>query len=1528
MTMAEEGFLVTTLPHTAVAGAPFHLSLFITHRLTPDGASGFVSDFPRVADWTALVGRSGLTLTGHTAGGAVVTIPATMLTDVLQPDLWRRVFPGDLTVLPWQVPNHTATPWRTFAAHRMQAHALLMHAAAMAASPTAPPSVSGNPLTRSLLTGLGLGQREGRISIEDVLNPDLDDRVTRYLDDVSGQGILGRGVGVDGATGMVLLSDVHRARCYYARPEEQHEYHEHPVPGAKPTPVTKPDPDFHARATLLGDLSPLLRRLGLIIDVHVDDVGTLAGLVDIQAHLIVPELDNVIRAQPRTACEVVGSGFYSVAAGADYTQGLLRIGDEKTFTVLDLDPDASALKLEQYVRTLPRLAALEANGDAVTSAPSTLRATGFAVARVDRAQALHDRLDGAAGKDAALVSGFGAALHTEDVTRGVRVEVWDDVSGIWHSLHRRRLDVEVEGAGEVLHDEPDTGFLQGASLTRTDGVPDAPANAHEVLAGWDGWSLSASRPGKVVVNEGGEEHVVDAPDVDPDPVNPVASTTRVRPGTLPRLRYGRRYAFRAWTADLAGNSSPHTVAGPDDGDGGNGDGGDAPDAAALDEAAKSVATAHLAGIAREATVPTTSPEAGRAALEALRAGLRESHPIVRPGPRAGAGVVGVEPGAAITGHPELDRLVLSRRADVAGSAASTGRAVSREVALQDAFATHAMTGEHLLERTDAQTPIGTAAAALVSAALSGPASGIAILVALADLVTTPRLFLRWDPVLEPAVVPRHPYSEGESQLALAIRSGVDLPVAPGDAPVVVAPDAFLAATTAAHPELDLQWQATAQRHLAPPKASQYECELHGRFDDAIGGGTAEVVRRALALAMREAGSFLEDSVADLDNPGGRIAQPGVSFHATPTAETPAAATPADLTRGDPLTPGQYVIHDVDELVVPYLPDPLATGISLVFPDAGLDTALTGLLAVEGTTLPFPGSWPTPTPFRLVLTTGDTLGGRVEGNVLEVTVPPGEQLRLRLSSSLNPEGLDLLGLWRSLPQALRDNPLVAQAAADGWFWWLTPGATMRLVHAVPRPVEAPRVTLLLPFRLPGETTVNLVGAVDVHGPSTERLDVEASWTEQVDDIAKPGPETVAQVAAAAHTQVRPDEDLVVLFGDKDADLPLPDGSTLHTHSVVHKLGDTRHRRISYAMRATTRYREYFDPRLLPTPDDVSIVGPTVEIDVPSSARPAKGHIRDTLPLFRWSEETEPNQPFALRRTRGCGVRIYLDRPWFSSGDGELLGVLTAISSDATMRGSVSEWGADPVFLQQGPASRAQLPLLDLLHLTGFDDRIEGGRPVGPPVVRPLIDLPGAPSVFVVSYQPEFSNERGLWFVDIALDPGTAFWPFVRFALARHQPSSVGNLHLSPVLRTDFVQLTPPRTATLSRPEAGQARLVVTGPVGVPRSGLPIEEGLDFAQKVALTRVMRARLERRAPSVNTDLGWTTEAAVNLPVLGVDDTVVSWTGTLDLPVPVPPRLPGQNPDWRVVLEEWELLPADSPHGALPRREARIVYADHLPL
>src|SRR5690606_6626102 len=67
-------------------------------------------------------------------------------------------------------------------------------------------------------------------------------------------------------------------------------------------------------------------------------------------------------------------------------------------------------------------------------------------------------------------------------------------------------------------------------------------------------------------------NVVDAPAPDPDPVNPVASSTEVAPGTLPRLRYGRHYAFRAYAVDLAGNSRPHSLGGVPEGVSGGGGG--------------------------------------------------------------------------------------------------------------------------------------------------------------------------------------------------------------------------------------------------------------------------------------------------------------------------------------------------------------------------------------------------------------------------------------------------------------------------------------------------------------------------------------------------------------------------------------------------------------------------------------------------------------------------------------------------------------------------------------------------------------------------------------------------------------------------------------------------------------------------------------------------------------------------------------------------------------------------------------------
>jgi hypothetical protein len=1531
--MATEAFLVTALPYSAAPDESFHVSLFVTHRLTPDGAVGALGEFPAVRDWTAHLQDAQITLRGGAAGGAEFDIPVMPRLDALDPTLWPRVFPAELPVRPWQVPNHTDVPWRSFPAHRMQQHALLVHGASIFSSPVNSPSVKGNALTQPLLQALGLDARELRLTR--VIDGLHDKGITEKLDDLTDRGgLIGRGRG----TGMLpLIADVHRARRFYQREEDETAYAERPTPGAVAAPVRKPDPDFHERAAMLGDLSPLLRKLGLVIDLRVADVARLASAVWIQGSIVTRRSNNPVTRQPRTACRAVGHTFTAQSASGDYELGMLKLADEGRFTVLDLDPDASALKLEQYVRTMPRLAAAENNGDAVTSAPSTLRATGFAVARADRAEQLHARVDNAAAKDAAVMAGTAPLLTLEQINRGLRLEVWDDVSEQWHSLHRRLLTVSVEGGGEVLTRVPDTGFLQGASVTQSDTAAGAPKYAHEVLAGWDGWSLSVPRPGKVVVHKDGEEQLHDAPPADPNPVNPVASTTEIAPGTLPRLRYGRKYALRAYAVDLAGNSRPHVVAGIPSERGAT----DSPPVVMAERDATLHATRRIAMIDSDATRVAgradTRTREGENASDAVHRAVRELNVGTVAGPSAERDATGLNPaGESYTQVPELDRLVSARLNERAGHFATAAQSRSRRI--EQLFRESASTVSSIMTRIDVQTDARVAGSALASMLAQQPGLGAAVrgraaasladlLTMTTDLVTTPRPFLRWDPVIEPVTVPRFAFTEGESLLRLVIRSGV-VQDAPGDLDVTITdPADYAAAVLAEHASLGLAWREDSQRHLAAPKTSQFEAELHGAFDTAMGTApTAAAVKAAFGIALREAGSFVDVTIADIANPGQRIAQPGVQFHMSPTADAPAVADPADLPDGDPLSAGQYVAHDVDELRLPYLPDPLAAGVSFTFPDAGKDHRLTGLLAVEGITLRYLGTWPERTPFRLVLESGNELGAVVEDHVVRISVPPGEQLRMRMSSALTRASLDLFGLWRSLPQVVRDNPVLREAAADGWFWWLTPATELRLVHAVPRPVEVPRPTLLIPKRTAGDTAVVLAGAVDVHGPSTDRIDIEASWTQWVDDVSKDGPEQVDGKAAACGTSVSYDEDLVVLASD-DATMPLPDGSTLRVHKAVHQTGDTQHRMIDYRVRATTRYREHFLPQVTPDIDDLSVVGPVRRLNVPSSARPPKVVVRDVIPLFRWHEETEPSQPFALRRTRRAGVRIYLDRPWYATGDGELLAVLLAAGADDNVRGSVSQWGADPVWRAQGPAKRAQLPLVDLMHVVGLDDRIEAARPAMRPALHTLVDVKDNPPVWVLGYQPEYSPDRKLWFVDVALDPGVTFWPFVQLAVARYQPNSLDGLHLGPVMMCDYVQLTPERMATLSRTDERHARVVVTGTVGAPRiDRAQVVVPPDFISQVNATRTMRARVERYDSTVGTDLGWETVTQHDLPVLGSEGTVFSWAGELPLPEPVAPRTPGDGNEYRVTLEEWEWLPADTGAGGTGGLQPRIVYAEHL--
>jgi hypothetical protein len=234
---------------------------------------------------------------------------------------------------------------------------------------------------------------------------------------------------------------------------------------------------------------------------------------------------------------------------------------------------------------------------------------------------------------------------------------------------------------------------------------------------------------------------------------------------------------------------------------------------------------------------------------------------------------------------------------------------------------------------------------------------------------------------------------------------------------------------------------------------------------------------------------------------------------------------------------------------------------------------------------------------------------------------------------------------------------------------------------------------------------------------------------------------------------------------------------------------------------------------------------------------------------------------------------------------------------------------------------------------FDDAI------GSPAAVSLVDLPTTPRVWAVPYTPVYDAYRRCWVVDIALDPGTAFWPFVKLAVARYQPESLPGMALSPVVVCGFAQLVPERIATVARPDEHSVRVVVTGPVGLPR--IPDERGVVVAvpqasplQKLNQTRTVTARLEALDPQVGTDLGWQTVVKSDLKVSGHEGWTVTWCGTLELPAHhlpdgLPPTTPGASPQWRVTVEEWERLQSDpNPDDEVPGWQPRLIYADHLAL
>lgn len=162
--------------------------------------------------------------------------------------------------------------------------------------------------------------------------------------------------------------------------------------------------------------------------------------------------------------------------------------------------------------------------------------------------------------------------------------------------------------------------------------------------------------------------------------------------------------------------------------------------------------------------------------------------------------------------------------------------------------------------------------------------------------------------------------------------------------------------------------------------------------------------------------------------------------------------------------------------------------------------------------------------------------------------------------------------------------------------------------------------------------------------------------------------------------------------------------------------------------------------------------------------------------------------------GGGLRIYLKRPWYSSGDDEMLAVIlpdtkgniaSFVSANPGYTNDYTHWGIDPILYGAKPDGVSPQPQ---------DFRMN-------PVIDPKLQYPDKAGAVAkaVAYPVHFDQERQLWFCDLAINPQSMYFPFVKLFLARYQPHSVrekdGDVCLSSVVVAKMTQLVPDRQTTL-------------------------------------------------------------------------------------------------------------------------------------
>jgi hypothetical protein len=1211
----------------------------------------------------------------------------------------------------------------------------------------------------------------------------------------------------------------------------------HPGLGIKhPTPTETPERDFHEVISHTGHYRDLVRLLGLAVDlkvvIHSDALWSLTPPDPCRVRIfpLGPRFHDQNPDGSPVNIRPITVGTFSpnlFLAESRPVRPLLSLGrlpmhDASRFEAIEVDHDSAAIKLRMLAENLERSGKA---GDPSAHEPlPSLRSPGLSVAmtgdpndaskrplagevvqQIDRGLALSNAMGNATpfdpGNPSAPNEGEGILLFAEDLLRGFRYDVFDSLTGAWHSLMAR------EG---VFRYQPvnDTPFVSIPSQDEAiapivptqksnDFQDDDSLHQQQTLFHWTGWSLGAHRPGHAI----GPHYDPSDDTVIPQSIEPSAAFPvyldppegydralfpgwQVVRGTLPRLRFGRGYAFRGRAADLAGDSVDFGNPTPT-------------------EQAEFLAS-----------LPTQPVAYGR--FEPINAPPLAFEDDATPG-------------------EAIERLVIrSNYNDPPAHTANPHDPTCERHVLPP------ITSVGMVERTG---------------------------------------------VLD---LPTFPHVDQEKYQVLASRDGAIIPGASSD------PDDRRG--------LPLHTDTLLVNYVADPLARGVTfVGLPGttdpyllRFqsdDPSFPDGFDWIDPRPLRLIVSEPVSgqgpaptlvpsddkLERQLIVYLDKADIVKVRMSSHFQVVPTGQ---AAENPDL-----LKMGQFQWLDTD-------------GRKAIAP-----------LAQAGLVWVF-------TPFKVItlvhavrqpLATPEFLSGFGESRFFGDTF-----VTLLGTMSFSRKSTGRMDLHASWPDPVDDAVPSHRPTQPGDF---LPGADL------PVPVTTAKLNIPLDDGHDFAATLSVSERFELHDHKHKAITYVGEATTAFTEYFTKSTDVVVDSDSSNNTFTLSTHPLVpgsvhvrdavtqyLTTGDDPLVIVDEDASTVR----VAELPDTSPR-IPPGTRLHIDFVEKPISRFSATP---------LDIRAPASKRPSRPVVDRVLPTFGWTSNTifNINPPFnrSLTSTKtGSSLRVYLQRPWWSSGAGEKLGVVLypgGVFGEATdvpedLVPYVTQWGADPTVI--APDVPSPLPSYDsfpaaVAHDAGlFLDEL--------PHVASKPDR----KVAVAVHEVAFDEDQNLWYCDIDVDAGHAYMPFVRLALARYQPFALqrpdDTLNLSRIVLADIMQTVAGRTASVTW--AQQSR-----DVGVTLTGQAYtENNAGDGPGKATVQVQ----ERLATIPDEDLGWVTHSTHAMDIIRPFAAPPYWSVHFRLPkTPATAIQP-----YRLVIDQFDHYfhqNADQNNEPRVKRVERLMHTD----